>query len=86
MDYASLPGIECAILSLDQEKAFDRVDWGFLKATLVKMGFGPSFSGWIDLFYNGSQSAVMLMAISLLSFPCHVVSARVARCHHSCMC
>ena len=58
VDYASLSGIECAILSLDQEKAFDRVDWGFLKVTLVKMGFGPSFSGWIDLFYNGSQSAV----------------------------
>ena len=58
VDYASLSGIECAILSLDQEKAFDRVDWGFLKATLVKMGFGPSFSGWIDMFYKGSQSAV----------------------------
>lgn len=26
VDYASHSGIECAILSLDQEKAFDRVD------------------------------------------------------------
>ena len=29
-----------------------------MKATLSKMGFGSSFSSWIDLFYNGSQSAV----------------------------
>ena len=58
VDYASSSGIEFSILSLDQEKAFDREEWGFLKATLAKMGFGPSFSGWIDLFYNGSQSAV----------------------------
>ena len=40
-----------AILSLDQEKAFDRVDWGFMRSTLCKMGFGPSFISWVDLFY-----------------------------------
>ena len=37
------------ILSLDQEKAFDRVDWSFLFATLDKMGFGPSFIRWVRL-------------------------------------
>ena len=58
VDYASLTGVPCAILSLDQEKAFDRVDWDFMSDTLATMGFGPSFIGWIDLFYRGSQSAV----------------------------
>ena len=58
--YASLSGTPVAILSLDQEKAFDRVDWGFLRSTLVRMGFGSSFIGWVDLFYTGVQSAVKL--------------------------
>ena len=58
VDYASQGGVPCAILSLSQEKAFDRVDWGFMRDTLTTMGFGPSFISCIDLFYRGSQSAV----------------------------
>ena len=47
-----------AILSLDQEKASDRVDWGFMYATLRHMGFGVSFLDWVKLFYTDVQSAV----------------------------
>ena len=56
--YATSANVPVAILSLDQEKAFDRVDWGFLRSILVHMGFGPSFVSWVDLFYSGVQSAV----------------------------
>ena len=58
VDYAVSSGSEVAILSLDQEKAFDRVDWSFMRSTLSAMGFGSSFISWVDLFYNRVQSAV----------------------------
>ena len=50
--------VPVAVLSLDQEKAFDRVDWDFMHSTLSTMGFGPSFISWVNLFCNHVQSAV----------------------------
>ena len=55
---ASHLNLPLTVLSLDQEKAFDRVDWAFMSATLVKMGFQSSFLRRIKLFYNRVQSAV----------------------------
>ena len=60
VDFASSSNVPVAIISLDQEKAFDRVDWRFMRATLSKMGFGSSFIRWVDLFYTGVQSAVIV--------------------------
>ena len=59
-DYASLLNLPVAFISLDQEKAFDRVDWDFLYATLRTMGFGPSFLQWVATFYNQPQASVQV--------------------------
>ena len=48
------------ILSLDQEKAFDRVDWDFLVSTLDLMGFGPNFIARVKLLYTDIRSAVLI--------------------------
>ena len=58
VSYATMFDSPVAILSLDQEKAFDRVDWSFMYATLGKIGFGTSVLQWVNLFYTGVQSSV----------------------------
>ena len=60
VDGANETNLPVAILSLDQEKAFDRVDWNFLLATLSKMGFGPSFISWVRLLYTEIRSTVFV--------------------------
>ena len=47
------------LVTLDQEKAFDRVDHDFLMRTLGKFGFGPDFCRWVSLFYNNVFSRVI---------------------------
>ena len=53
-------GLGGAVLSLDQEKAFDRVDWGFLLRVLDWMNFGSSFCKWVSLFYTRISSSVLV--------------------------
>ena len=60
LEYVDREEIPLALLSLDQEKAFDRVDWGFLRRTLETFNFGPTFLRWITLFYTNIESAVVI--------------------------
>ena len=47
------------LVTLDQEKAFDRVDHDFLMRVLAKFGFGPSFRRWVGIFYKNVFSRVV---------------------------
>ena len=54
----------CFFLSLDAEKAFDRVNWTFFFAVLEKCGFGESFIHWIKTLYNSPRTAVTTNGIT----------------------
>ncbi|CAM2096220.1 unnamed protein product [Caretta caretta] len=49
-----------ALLSLDQEKAFDRVDHGYLLSTLQVFYFGPQFVGFLQVLYTSAECLVKL--------------------------
>ena len=68
VDDLNQPGIGGAILSLDQEKAFDRVDWPYLLRVLHCMNFGDSFCKWISIFYTHISSCVMINGVQSEAF------------------
>ncbi|CAM2113700.1 unnamed protein product [Caretta caretta] len=49
-----------ALLSLDQEKAFDRVDHGYLLGTLQAFGFRPQFVSFLQVLYASAECLVRL--------------------------
>ena len=58
--YIERSGEKGIFISLDQEKAFDRVNRSFFMELLNCFGFGPSFRGWISTFYNGAYMHVLV--------------------------
>lgn len=67
IDLAYMDNINLGIFSINQEKAFDRVDHFYLFSTLNAFGIGDSFLSGIKLLYTGAS--VMLKVGGGLSQP-----------------
>lgn len=60
LDYIEHTDETAILVSLDQEKAFDRVNRSFLTDLLRHLGFGPIFCKWIETFYHGAYMQIIL--------------------------
>lgn len=64
-----------AAISLDDEKAFDRVEWGYMFKILEMFGFGRTSIRWVQLLYYQSEAAVQTNGYISPYF-------RLAKAHH----
>ena len=60
LDYIERTNEPAILLSLDQEKAFDRVNRSFLLELLPSLGFGPSFCHSVTTLYSGANMRIIL--------------------------
>lgn len=56
--YAQFSHSPLVLFSTDTEKAFDRVDWIFLNATLEHIGLRSSMQKWVNALYSTSSAKV----------------------------
>lgn len=50
---------------IDAEKAFDHVEWNFLKYILLKLNVSSHFLAWIDLIYSVQTTSLFLDGVDL---------------------
>ncbi|CAM2099482.1 unnamed protein product [Caretta caretta] len=60
VEFGCRDGLSFALLSLDQEKAFNRMDHGYLLGTLQAFGFGSRFVGFLQVLYTSTECLVRL--------------------------
>jgi hypothetical protein len=58
IQYADEENEEGIIVFLDQQKAFDRVEWGWVDFVLKTFNFGENFRGWIQVLVKNATTSI----------------------------
>ena len=68
MHYLKDEKLQGLLVSVDFEKAFDSVDWGFMEKVLNYYGFGKDIIRWVSSFYNDIKSSIIINGQASTSF------------------
>jgi hypothetical protein len=69
LDWAVESDQDLVMLLLDFEKAFDKIEWGFLSEALAKLGFANQWIHWVCSLYRSTSLAIKLNGVVGSSFP-----------------
>ncbi|MFS8007526.1 putative RNA-directed DNA polymerase [Helianthus anomalus] len=58
------------LLKLDFEKAYDNVNWGFLRDAMLQMGFPCVWCEWVHAILSSARSAVLVNGSPTFDFQC----------------
>ncbi len=58
LEWAIESELDLVLLLLNFEKAFDRIEWGFLFTAMSKLGFSPKWTKWVSSLYWLASSSV----------------------------
>ena len=58
-EYTDVKEISGIFLFIDFEKAFDSIEWNFIKRSLELFNLGQFVTWWFLIFYNNSEAAVI---------------------------
>ena len=59
MEYTDVKKISGVFLFIDFEKAFDSIEWNFIKRSSELFNLGPFLTRWFSILYSNSEAVVM---------------------------
>lgn len=80
LSFSSLLGVNLGFISIDQQKAFDRVEHQYLWDTLEAFGFSSDFIGMIKVLYQDTESLLKINGGLSTPFKVSRGSDRVVHC------